>query len=995
MIKHAASKRRLYYLVTFVVIITAFTFVLSLYTSYKIRGLFVNNSKKLLENNIFLLKETVDQFYWQTLENVSANFNLFHINIYNNGSFTLDTSNKIKQSVLNQTTSIEKEVDLPVMMYNGKPVLNNFALVDKIVDTVNIQGLTTTIFQTIDNGILRITTNVMNKSGERAVGTYIPSDSIVYRTVMAGNIYRGRAYVVNQWYWSVYEPIFSDGKVIGVLYMGIKETSLLKVLQKTFESVKIGVSGYPFLMDSEGFLIIHPFNEGENLRNVATSDGKILYRIMRKNRQGWVKYEYPKPGDMKAYKKLTRYTTIDGLGWVVGAGVYEDEFYTDFAQYEIVYGIVIILIMLITGGIVAVNIFNTNRKLIDQSLQLQKLAVDAENANVAKSAFLANMSHEIRTPLNSIMGFSDLLKASSLLPQEKEFADTISQSAKTLLSIINDILDISKIESGKIELTSEEFELQQILDNVIKMISVKAKQKDISFYYYYDTDLPKYIMGDPVRLQQVLTNLLSNAVKFTNNNGEINLSLHMLYKGTDEVSIKYSISDTGIGIPPSSIDKVFEPFNQADSGISRKYGGTGLGLTICSKLVEMMGSKIKVASVQSKGTTFSFTLPLKVPADYVDAKTKKFGAKCFCIAGSKTDFNNTKSMVISYLRGLGEINFYEENNKCSCDLVFCFSPEEVRNYYSGVDRKLYDIPVVYVGEEKYLNPDTLGLVNYIVDHPVYLSKIYNVVVQACGISDMYDHNQMSDIKYNGHVLVAEDNRTNQLLMKILLEKYGLNVAFVEDGQKAVEYCMRHKPDLILMDINMPVMDGVTAYFEIKKYCTKEKIPMIPVVALTANAVKGDREKYLDTGMADYLSKPIENSELHRVLSFYLKAVSDFTVTNPEVKTKITSSGTYDKQKSIEKIGISEKDYDMILDQLFSNLDQDMKMLEDAVKAKNIDSIYSILHYLKGASVNLHITSVTGLLEEYTEMAKSGVVSGYDTDKIRERFEEVRRLINSE
>ena len=703
------------------------------------------------------------------------------------------------------------------------------------------------------------------------MGTYIPSDSIVYRTVMSGNKYRGRAYVVNQWYWTVYEPIFSDGKIIGVLYMGIQESVLLQVLRHTFGSVSIGASGYPFIMDSNGTLIIHPFNEHNSLKDVATSDGKILYDLMISQKSGWVEYKYPKPNDITTeYTKLTRFMTVEDLNWVVGAGVYEDEFYTDFAHYEIFYIIVLMIVVIVTGSIVAFSVFKANRKLINQSFKLQQLALDAENANIAKSAFLANMSHEIRTPLNSIIGFSDLLKAAELNPKEKEFAETISQGATTLLSIINDILDISKIESGKLELLEEEFDLQNVLDNIIKMISVRAKQKDIKFYYFYDTDIPSTIIGDSVRLQQVLMNLLSNAVKFTDASGEINLTVHLLYKGTEHETLKFNVSDTGIGIQQEVLDQIFEPFNQADAGISRKYGGTGLGLTICSKLVEMMGSKVKVASVAGKGTTFSFTLPLrKAYYEFEHVAEKPFKDRKFCIAGNMSAYDNIKRMVVNYLRSFGEVDFLK-NVSGKCDMVFCFSSDEVRDHFANIDEHLKGVPVVYVGDESHLTPDTLSKVNYLIDHPIYLSKVYNAIIQACGINDIYGREFLADTIFKGEVLVAEDNHTNQLLIKILLEKYKLKVDFVNDGQQAVEYCKTRRPDLILMDINMPVMDGVSAYFEIKKFCAAEKVPMIPVVALTANAVKGDREKYIETGMNDYLSKPIDNAELLRVLSVYLK-----------------------------------------------------------------------------------------------------------------------------
>lgn len=748
---------RVIYLVIF--IITA-AVCLSVYTSFKVRGLFIENSKKLLTNNIFLLKQTVDQFYSQTLDNVSANFLLFHENIYNNGSFAIKQDETVRQKALNQITGREKEIDLPLMYYNNEPVLQNFALVDHIVNRVKIEGLTTTIFQVIDDGILRITTNVKTLKDERAIGTYIPSDSPVYKTVMAKNIYRGRAYVVNQWYWTVYEPIIVNGEVIGVLYMGIKESVLLKVLKKTFEAVKVGQVGYAFLLDSKGSLIIHPFNEGEKVDGFISEDGVDIFKELTKRKQGWLEYMYPKPNKSGSYKKLTRFMAVDELGWVVGAGVYEDELYEDFINYEIIYAIFVILLLTVVGSFITINFFNINRKLIANSKELKKLAMDAENANMAKSVFLANMSHEIRTPLNSIIGFSEILSDASLPPKEKEYAETITKSANSLLTIINDILDISKIESGTVDIIEEAFNIRTLIDTVVKMFSMRAKENRIRFVFLYNTDIPVQVYGDPARLQQVLVNLLGNAIKFTPAHGEVTLSVFPQNSRAERVNIAFEIKDTGIGISEDALQDIFRPFSQADSGINRQYGGTGLGLTICEKLLGMMNSKITVESLVGKGTTFRFSLEMK------------------CV------------------------------------------PE-------------------------------------------------NEFVQTFRIHNRTEIKTVPENIYKGLVLVAEDNRTNQMLMKIILEKLGLNVDFVKNGQEVLDYCLTKTPDLILMDINMPIMDGMTSYTRLKEFRYQQGKSYIPVVALTANAIKGDQEKYLSAGMDDYLSKPLEKKELIRVLNRFI------------------------------------------------------------------------------------------------------------------------------
>jgi len=523
MINNIIHRKRLRYLIAFVVFITSAAFVLSLHTSIKIRGFFIENSKFLLENNVLLLKQSVEQFYIQAIDNVSLHFRFFRNSIYENGNFSLDKSSEVVMEVEDQTTSLKHNIKIPLMLYNDKPVMDNSALMDHFVKSTNTEGLTSTVFQVVDQGLLRISTNLLTPDKKYAVGTFIPASSPVYNKVMKGERYIGRAYVVGKWYWAIYEPITSENQIIGVLYMGLEEDDLTNILEKTFMSVRIGLSGYPFLQDDKGNILIHPFDAGKNMSHVATPDGKVIFDIMRAQKDGWVEYKYPKQGSRLLHDKVTRFMTIESLGWIVGAGAYEDEFYTGFTQYEITYSIFVIVVILVVGSGVGVTIFNTNRKLLDQSEQLQKLAVDAEEANIAKSAFLANMSHEIRTPLNSIMGFSDLLCASDINANDKEYALTISQSARSLLSIINDILDISKIESGKVELFKEEFDLNLMLDYVIKMISVRASEKDINFLFYCDTNIPAKLIGDSERIQQVLMNLLGNAVKFTEKGGEISL----------------------------------------------------------------------------------------------------------------------------------------------------------------------------------------------------------------------------------------------------------------------------------------------------------------------------------------------------------------------------------------------------------------------------------------------------------------------------------------
>ncbi|PLX69788.1 MAG: hypothetical protein C0603_02310 [Denitrovibrio sp.] len=986
----SSSKSKIHYSVYFIFFIVVASVLMTFYTSFKVRGVFIDTSKKLLDNNLYLFERTVEQFYSQTIDNVWANFNLFRTKIYDSGQFTVDKEKTIKHKALNQISRVTSEVDLPIMYYNNKPVLNNFELVDNIVHEVKIDGLTTTIFQTIDEGFLRITTNVKTKTNERAVGTFIPTDSPVYKTVMRRDIYRGRAFVVNQWYWTVYEPIILNDKVVGVLYMGIKESVLLQALKRTILSVPVTDTGYAFIVDNIGNLIVHPFNEGSYVRDFVSADGVEIFKEMESKDEGWLEYKYPKPFTEGVHDKVTRFITIKSLGWKLGVSAYVDDFYSAFVQYEIIYMIFFILILAVTGSFIAFYIFKSNSKLIMQSYELKKLAVDAEKANIAKSAFLANMSHEIRTPLNSIIGFSELLNISAQTVKEREYTGIITKSADSLLSIIDDILDISKIESGNIELNNEPFNIRQVLNDVVKMISVRTVSKKIRFIYVVDPLLSGQFIGDAVRLQQVLINLLSNAIKFTPKDGEISLKVIIKYNTSNTMNIAFEVKDNGIGIPIEAQKSIFNPFTQADSGISRKYGGTGLGLAICAKLIAIMGSHIELVSNPDTGSLFRFVLDLKKyhGAAKDDELSIDFKNHLYGVFGKNSVYPEIQDMVVGYLDTIGNTTFDVANVNHRLDIIFAFSEEYNSRTIKDLKQIYPNVPIAFVGDD-----NSIDGVDYYIDNPVYSSKIFNTIVEACHVnysSQTYDGNKNT---FEGVVLVVEDNHINQLLMKILLEQLGIEAVFANNGQEAVDYCMVNKPDLVLMDINMDIMDGVKAFHKIREYRDQHNLEYIPVVALTANAVKGDREKYLATGMDDYLSKPVDKKALIRVLNKYTNELESDSE-NEDSKIMSLVAEKFDKQKSIEMTGITEKDYDIILNKLFDSLDDDFTKLEKAINNKDNDALYTILHYMKGSAMNLRLTPVIKLLEMYTVHAKNKDEYFYNIDLLKQRYQTIRDEINT-
>ena len=489
----------------------------------------------------------------------------------------------------------------------------------------------------------------------------------------------------------------------------------------------------------------------------------------------------------------------------------------------------------------------------------------AEFAQRAKSTFLANMSHEIRTPLNAIIGFSDILCESEIKKDDKENANIISRSAKSLLKIINDVLDISKIESGKLDIVNEEFVFEIFLEHIVELFAVATKEKDINFLYSPDNNLPYSVLGDSTRLQQVITNLLSNAIKFTPKKGEIMFSIDLISLENNIAKIKFFIKDNGIGISKEQQNIIFNPFSQADDGISRKYGGTGLGLSICSDIIKLMNSEIKLNSKENEGSEFSFILEFEI----VEPKRKKstFANEFNFLFYTSNKECEIRDNIQDHIKKLGQVTKYDENNKNS-DILFCSGIENLEIVLPKYKEDNPNSSIVYIGSEKSLDMKVKKYIDSFITLPLYGSKLFNVVSEKLNLNKkLIEDSNIKTHKFQGNILIAEDNPNNQKLIEILLNKLGMNSKIVFNGEEAIEEYKKSKYDLILMDINMPVMDGITAMKEIKKL--EKEYYNIPIIALTANSIAGDKEKYLEEGMDDYLSKPLEFDKLKSILKKYL------------------------------------------------------------------------------------------------------------------------------
>jgi len=571
----------------------------------------------------------------------------------------------------------------------------------------------------------------------------------------------------------------------------------------------------------------------------------------------------------------------------------------------------------------------------------------AQKADAAKSIFLANMSHEIRTPLNAIIGFSEVLRNSSKIDtQSKKQSNIIHSSANSLLAIINDILDISKIESGNFEIAKEETDIFYICEHVVELFSKRANEKDIKLIFDIDQRIPLCLITDGVRIRQVLSNFLSNAIKFTPQKGLVDFNISVESLDENKVKLRFTVEDTGIGIPKEKIEKIFDPFIQVDHKSNREFEGTGLGLSISKHIIEALDSKIEIESEVGKGTKFSFLLKSKVCKKEFKENDSFTNGLNFMVLNKRED---SFHYVKRYLNIFGQIDSKENPDILVCDYK-SNDIEEIRQKYKQVPKLILFEYEKDILEFDFKNNET-GL-----SLPFYASKV-NDSLQDLLRKSNNKRKQIqvsSNDKFSGKILVAEDNLANQELITYILNDMGIEFDIKENGKEAYESFKNNNYDLVLMDINMPIMDGIESFLKIREYEKIEALNATPIIALTANAIKGDKERFLTLGMNGYLSKPINTFELKDIFKEYLTAKS-------ESKEEIKENRTVDVSKIVQKLGVSENIADLIFNKFKNEIQKDLDELEKYILNEDKENIIQKAHYIKNSSLNVALDEVSDYL----------------------------------